>query len=252
MMRFINEIQMSNHVLLDNITHKDLRVVTKYSKEYGDDVATTPTFITELADVSREYPVFLRQTPEDETYQAIVLFGFEPGENLFLDDDGWNASYVPAAIARGPFLIGFQDREESGQPVHEAVVHVDMASKRISEDGGGEPIFLEHGGNTPYLERVNALLHAIHDGLALNQRMFAAFEKCGLIEPVAVEVELADGSQRRISGYFTISEEKLAQLDGAALADLNAQGFLKAAFLIANSLNNMQKLIQMKNKQLTA
>jgi hypothetical protein len=241
---------MSNHAILDNITHKNLRVITDYSREFGDGIPSTLTFITEFGDVSREYPIFFRKASDSGKYQPVLIFGFESEENLFLGEQGWNASYVPAVIARGPFLIGFKDGSDNNQEVREAVVHVDLDSKRVNQDAG-TPIFLEHGGNSPYLERINSILHAIHDGFTLNERMFAAFERFELIEPVAVDIELDDGTQRKMSGYSTINNDKLERLNGDALQKLHAEGFLRAAFLVVNSLNNLQRLIQMKNKQLS-
>ena len=41
---------MTNHVMLNNIAHKDLRVITRYSAEFGDNVGTVLTFPTEYGD----------------------------------------------------------------------------------------------------------------------------------------------------------------------------------------------------------
>ena len=43
------------------------------------------------------------------------MFGVEEGENLFLDEKGWNASYIPLNIMRQPFLIGFQEKTQEGK-----------------------------------------------------------------------------------------------------------------------------------------
>ena len=51
---------MTRHVMLNNIAHKDLRVITRYAAEFGDNVGTTMVVPTEFADVQREYPIFFR------------------------------------------------------------------------------------------------------------------------------------------------------------------------------------------------
>ena len=38
---------MANHVLLDNITHKDLRIRTQYGAAYGDNV-TNSRYLTQV------------------------------------------------------------------------------------------------------------------------------------------------------------------------------------------------------------
>src|SRR5689334_25355677 len=105
---------MTNHVLLDNITHKDLRIRMQHGAEFGDNVGTVPTFPTEFADVQREYPIFFRRDQNGDFY-SVALLGFKNDENLFLKGDRWDATYVPGILARGPFLIGFQERQEGGE-----------------------------------------------------------------------------------------------------------------------------------------
>lgn len=240
---------MTKQVLLNNVEHKELRVLTHYSAEFGDNLSKVLTFPTEYGDVQREYPILFEKKEETGEYQSIALLGFEKGENLFLSEGEWNASYVPGIVARGPFLIGFQQQEADGDVRKETVIHVDMDNPRVSFSDG-EPVFLRHGGNTPYLERVANILKGIHEGVAASKQMFAAFESLGLIEPVAVEIQLNEDERYSMNGYYTINEEKLAALDGGALEKLNKAGFLQGAFLVIASWNNMKKLIDMKNRAL--
>ncbi|MCW8125856.1 SapC family protein [Microbulbifer halophilus] len=242
---------MSKPVLLDNVTHKDLRVITRYGKEFGDNVNRTPVFPTEYADVQREYPILLRKDGDSGEYQSIALLGFAREENLFLEGGDWNASYIPGIVARGPFLIGFQQRDVDGEVQREPVIHVDMDSPRISETEG-EPVFLPHGGNSPYLERVSTILGGINDGMEVGRTMFEALDSFGLIEPVNIQVEVHADEKYDLRGLYTISEEKLANLDGESLEKLNRAGFLQGAFLLIASLGNVKNLIDMKRRRLLA
>ncbi|MBU0801743.1 MAG: SapC family protein, partial [Alphaproteobacteria bacterium] len=93
--------------VLNNVTHEDLRVNSEFSAQLGDNIAGTSTYVTEFADVQKEYPILCRKNPESGEYQATIFFGFEKNENLFIVDknkkgSGWNADYVPAVMARGP------------------------------------------------------------------------------------------------------------------------------------------------------
>lgn len=240
---------VAQHVMLNNIAHKDLRVIARYGAELGDNLGTVLTFPTEYGDVQREYPIFFRKDPQTGELQSIALLGFQADENLFLDGHGgWDASYVPGIIARGPFLIGFQNQDVDGESRREPVIHVDLDNPRISRTEG-EPVFLPQGGNTRYLERVSAILQGIHQGLALSKAMFDAFADYQLIEPVNVEVKFNDEEQFNLRGLYTISEEKLRGLSGDALHRLNSAGFLQGAFLVIASLNNVKKLIDMKHRR---
>jgi hypothetical protein len=231
---------MAKHALLNNVAHKNLRVITRHSADLGDNVSSVVTFPTEWGDVQREYPILFRKDPATGELLSVALLGFGEAENLFLNESGWNASYIPGIVARGPFLIGFQ-REEP-------VIHVDLDHPRISATEG-EPVFLPNGGNSRYIERIAVILEAIRVGLEASKAMFAAFQALDLIEPVRLQVEISGEEQHNLHGYFTINEEKLANLDGEQLEKLNRAGFLQGAFLVVASLNNVKKLIDMKHRR---
>lgn len=239
---------MPSHVMLNNIAHHDLRVITRHGAEFGDNVGTVLTFPTEYGDVQREYPIFFRKEAHTGEFQSIALLGFQPDENLFLEGGGWQATYVPGIMARGPFLIGFQNQEVGGETRREPVVHVDLDHPRISRTEG-EPVFLPQGGNSRYLERIGTVLQGIHQGLAVSKAMFEAFIALELIEPVNVEIKFNAEEQFNLRGLYTISEERLRQLDGESLFKLNSTGFLQGAFLVIASLNNVKKLIDMKHRR---
>ena len=242
---------MSNHALLNNVEHHDLKVITRFGSVFGDNIATVQTFPTEYADVQREYPIFFQKDPQSGEFRSIVLLGFEKNENLFLDDvqGRWNANYFPAMIAKGPFLIGFQEQQSDGNLRKEPVIHVDLDNPRVSRTEG-MPVFLPRGGNTPYIDQIAAVLNGIREGLEVSKAMFAAFQEADLIEPVNLEIKLNESLQYDLKGLYTISQQKLAALNGDVLAKLNRAGFLHGAFLVLSSLNNVQRLVSLKQQRL--
>lgn len=240
---------MTQTVLLDNVNHHDLKIKTGYSANYGDAVNMAMVFPTEFVFAQREYPILFRRESNGD-YQAVVLLGFDKGENLFLDASGWNARYVPAVQARGPFLIGLHGRND-GPAEPEPMIHVDLDHPRVSRSEG-EPVFLRHGGHSPYLERVNQVLQLLFHGAELAQPMFAAFERDGLIEAMEATVSLDERTQYALPDFHTINTDRLAALDGDTLARLNREGFLQLAVMVANSLGNLEWLIELKNRKRAA
>lgn len=233
---------MTKRVLLNNVDHHDLIVATGHGPAFGDAVNQILVFPTEWQDVQREYPILFRRSDEGR-FQAVALVGLDRDENLFLDGDRWQARYIPALHQRGPFSIGLQRSDDGSES--EPMIHVDLDDPRIGR-GAGQPVFLEHGGNSPYLEAVTDVLRRIHTGVIATDPMFAAFEAEGLIEPVALEVVLDETTKYTLDDLYTISAERIAALDGAALARLHAGGFLAAAFWVIASLGNVQHLIERK------
>ncbi len=242
---------MPKHVLLNNVDHKDLRIITERSAEYGDAVQYATTFSWEFRSVQAHYPIVFGKHAETGAYTALALFGFEQGENLFLGDSGWSANYIPMTMQIQPFLIGFQQSTGAGEPDKQPVVHVDMDSPRISEREG-EPVFLEHGGLSQFLENVNSRLEAIHGGYDGDQQFLAALTEHDLLESFVLDVELDDGSQNRMVGFHTINEDKLRALDGEILASLNQKGFLLPIYMVLASLSNIRTLIDKRNALLDA
>ena len=229
---------MTNPVLLNNVDHKDLRVITQRSAEFGDEVMFAVTFPAEFRNVQAHYPIVFLKSPDGTTFQPIALFGFQEGQNLFLGPQGWDAHYLPLAIERQPFLIGVAGDE--------LMMHVDLDSPRVSASAG-EAVFLPHGGTTEFLERMNSLLLAIHEGLQSNPTFVAALMEHELIESFVFDVERPDGSMNRLAGFYTINEERLAALDGAALARLHQAGHLQAVFMAVASVSNFRALVELQN-----
>lgn len=240
---------MAKHVLLNNVEHKDLRVITRRSAEYGDDVMCALTFPAEFRSVQAHYPIFFRKAADSGQFQPFAMFGLRDQENLFLDDQGWDATYVPMTIERQPFLIGFQPGAAGAGAERQMVVHVDLDSPRISRTEG-ERVFLEYGGISDYLGRVNSILRAIHDGIEGTSAFVAALLEFELLESFALDVRLNDGTEHRVAGFYTINEERLAALDGGQLEALNRNGHLLPIFMVIASLSNIRALIERMNRRL--
>jgi hypothetical protein len=231
---------MTNNVLLNNVDHKDLRVITTRSAQYGDDVMHAITFPSEFRNIQAHYPIVFRKNAQGQ-FEPIALLGFQERQNLFLTRRGWDASYIPLTIERLPFLIGFSADK---QPM----MHVDLDSPRISRTEG-EAVFLPHGGNTEFLERMSSVLLAIHQGIAGIQPFIAALLEHELLESFVLDVQLANGSQNRLAGFYSIHEERLLGLSGAVLERFNRAGYLQAIHMAIASLSQFRALIERMNRR---
>lgn len=239
---------MANNVLLNNVSHQNLKVMTRFGAEYGDNVGSVLVFPTEFIELQKEYPILFRKDSGGQKYQAVALLGLSPDENLFLNPEqkaGWVANYIPAALAKGPFLIGRQG-QSSGDNV--PVIHIDLDHPKVGHDNG-YPLFLEHGGNSPYLEHIASILKIIHEGVAVQNAMFHIFSELDLIEPISIEIDLKNGEKHELVGNYTINQEKLAELGGDKLEQLSRLGFLPLAYAVVTSLTNIQTLTEIKRNK---
>ncbi|MDT8760917.1 SapC family protein [Sphingomonas psychrotolerans] len=230
-------------VVLNNIDHADLRVRLERGAAFGDAVNQAVVFPTEFEALQREYVILFRRDAAG-AWRSTVLLGLDAGENLFLDGERWDAQTIPALMLRGPFSIGVPRPGEPGEPM----IHVDPEHPRIARDEGA-PLFLEHGGNSPYLELIAGVLQTIFVGDQANPAMFAAFEAAGLLEQVTLDVELTSGRRYTIPDCYTIDAARLAQLDGAALEALHRNDFLRCAIWQQSSLGNLSRLVARKERR---
>ncbi len=235
---------MSNLVMLDNVEHFDLRVKTERGEMFGDNINQVLVFPNEFKDLQREYAIFFRQDKDGE-YQAVVLLGLDHNENLFLNGNQWNARYVPAVQARGPFSIGVTQAGGNSPEAGEPMIRIDMDNPAVNKEEG-YPLFKPHGGYSLYLEQTIVTLQKVHIGIEYSKAFFAALQELDLIEPVAAEIKISDTKQYSIPGVFSISEERFLELPEGDLAKLHRAGFLALCYWVLSSLDNVNMLVERK------
>lgn len=234
---------MPNFVLLNNITHKNLRVIRDHVPQYGDNEMSAVTFPQEFRTIQNEYPIFFQKNLENGKFVAVALLGLRQNENLFLSESGWDAQYIPVSVKRRPFLIGIQapkPGQDTSQPAR--MVYVDMDSPRVNETQG-DAVFLPHGGYSSYLDSMVDVLEYIQYGTELNERFIDALLHHELLEVVTLEITLKNGERNNLAGFYTINEDKLAALDNNAAGSLHSQGYLEFIYMVLASHANVVKLI---------
>jgi hypothetical protein len=231
--------------------HRQTKINTQFSDKLGYHQGAVMVMPNELRDVQREYAILFRKHADTGRLFPNALLGFSEQENLYINSDNeWQADYVPMAFKKGPFLIGFKQSESGRAPI----ISIDIDDPRVFDDSkaenlNGEAIFDADSQPTEYLLQINDILMQMHENSALMTKMVDVFNQLGLIEPLTLDIQLHNGEEINFGGAYTISEEKLMALKGQDLENLNSTGFLSAAYYIAGSLGNIQKLIKFKKQQ---
>jgi SapC len=235
---------MTQHQILNPADHGAMRIRGEAGLELGDGVMASLAVPSEFRRLACEYPILFRYDGEARAFSSLALFGFEPGENLFVADGHWDASCRPFAMAVQPFLVG-RPRDGDGA----SQVHVDMGHPRISANGEGVRVFDDAGQSTPYLEEVAGMLGALDEGYRASGEFFAALDRYDLLEPFSMDVTLDSGASHRLVGYHLVNEEKLRALEPGVLAELHAEGHLEPIYMALASLGNLGKLVRRKNRR---
>ena len=234
---------MSQYEVLNKEEHRQLRVKTGYGAALGDAVMYVMTYPMEFRDIQSCYPILFTKDPNTGGFFAAAVMGFEADQNLFLQGDGWDASYVPAAIQRQPFLIATNGEGEKTTPV----VSLDLDHPRVSQDEG-EALFDNEGEPTEFLNQKVALLDKLHRGLQHGNGFIDALLQHELLEQITLDIAFNDGSKKSVQSFYCIAEERLYQLKGDVLESLNQAGYLQPVFMAVASLSRMSDIIERRNR----
>lgn len=239
---------MTRPALLDNVTHRHLRIRTERSAALGDARQSALALPAEFRQLQAHFPIVFQLVEGDAanaSFQPVALFGLEEGQNVFLTDAGWDAPVVPMALQRDPFMIG-RAADDALQ------LHIDMDSPRIvrPEEGDlGTALFMPHGGFSDYLDHVVQLMEHLHAQAQQLPAFIEALTRHQLLEPFVIDIETPSGEQGRLTGLFTIHEERLAALPGDALEALAREGHLLPIYMQIASLAQLPVLLERASKR---
>lgn len=241
---------MADHQLLDNITHKNLRIDRHYRLGCGFDHHLARVFPAEFGALQAEYPLFLIRNASTGHYDFVALLGFGPEENLYLGNDEWLARVIPWTIERQPFLIGFEGQNQPSSSSAKPIIYVDMDHPSISQDQG-QAVFLPHGGESVLLEQVNQILGRIHEGHQASEALSRTLSGLDLVESLNLEVAFENGQKHALNGLYTINEDRLRDLNPESLGLLHQQGYLQHIYMVLASMPKLAVLIDRKNAKLS-
>lgn len=221
---------------LNREAHRSLRLVPGMPDwTFARGVNSVPMVLAEFANAGLDYPLVFAGAPGQE--QPAVLLGLHSGDNLFVDEAGHWAldAYVPAFLRRYPFVLAEVDGgEDFTVCVDEAYAGFDTTL--------GEPLFNEDGSDTALLGHAVKFLSDFQAGLRATQAFTARLRELDLLEPRTLHVQPAQGNATTLDGFQVVSLERLAAIEGEALAALHTSGDLAAIHAHLNSLNNVARL----------
>jgi len=188
----------------------------------------------EFPTASASYPIVFIKKQDSAKFYPVVLLGLQPGENMFVNEEGaWNASaYVPAAFRRYPFGLA---RDAAG----DLMVCFDEGSTCFDTEKGA-PLFTAEGETSEGLKRVQIFLMEMYNSELLAEKFTKKLQELELLVPANLDVNTPNGVQR-FDGAFLIDENKLTKLSDEQFLSLREHGFLAAIYA------QMISLIQIKN-----
>ena len=100
---------------------------------------------------------------------------------------------------------------------------------------------------TEAINKISATLKAIHESKASTKLFMDTLTRLDLFESFNLDIQLTNGSNNRLTGFYTINEDKLMALPSDELEKLNKSGLLKLIYMVLASHQNIRALIQIKD-----
>jgi hypothetical protein len=230
---------MTNIVVLNSLTHRDVRVQAEASAKFGDNQRFVPVVIAEFPLLVTHYPVLFSKDTETGAFFCGAMLGIDEGENLFLKDGKGHEGYRPLNLQRAPFFVTGDD------------LAIDLDHTRISAHAG-QALFNDKGQPTPYLESIKAAFQQLKPGSEMTKRFTESLLNLNLLEPVDIVLGFDDGTKRNLVDLYTVNQEVLRQLPDASVLELFRRGYLQLIYLLVASLKQIPVLAQKKNDRLLA
>ncbi|MAD88206.1 MAG: multidrug transporter [Pseudoalteromonas sp.] len=225
---------------LHNEKHANIKVQNGINVEFLKSQHLMPVVAHEFARVATEFPMAFVKNTETDQYQAVAMFGLEPGENLFVEDGKWTAGFAPLAAARYPFgLVKHPEEDQFG-------IVIDEASPLVGEEEGNA-LFAD-GKETEYLERRKEALVNYVEFARVTEAFTAYLAEKDLLVQQTLTVEIA-GEKKDINGIYLVDERKLNELSDEAYLELRKRGYLAPIFAFLTSTHQVARLARLKAKR---
>lgn len=218
--------------ILNTEAHKSLQM----HNLAGEHPAFVTVVINEFPAAAAVCPILFAKDPETGAFFAGAVFGFKPGETLVEGAGESDGLFKPLDLQRQGFLAA----EEN--------IAVDVAHPRFGE-GATIPLF-DDGAPSEALRRVQWALGQLMGGLEATNAFISHLLKLKLIEPIDISLRFDDGEKLNLDGLYTVSRDRLSELDDADVVELFRSGYLQAAHCIILSLNQIGVLARRRNARL--
>lgn len=241
---------MTNLVAVDNKNHLNTRVDLSKVEQHGADLHLIPVVLSEFINLAVQYPIVLTKHGNTGQFVFSAMLGFEKSENLFWQQEQWQGLYVPLQIRRQPFFVEANNQEhDDDNHNNELTVCLNTESPALSNDIG-EALFDVNGHESEYFQEVKANLSQLFIGEKENNLLLKSLTSMELIQPMSLDITFVNQSTTKLTGLYTIDQDKLGALTNEQVIILYQAGLLPSIYTMITSLGQVHALIDLKNKRL--
>jgi len=205
---------------------------------YATAAHAVPLQVTEFGPASLTYPIIFG----GEALSPLAVMSIRPNENLFISDQGdfEVGVYVPAFIRRWPFVLANNEDKQ------QLIVCIDRDADVLAV-GGEVPLF-ENGQPSAFTQQAIQFCTDFETERRRTDQFVETLKSLNLLESKQTTFTPRDldgraGEPILLADYFAVSEEKLAALPAAKIAELHASGALRQIYAHLTSILNWDRLV---------
>lgn len=191
----------------------------------------------EFGPAAATFPIVFVENDTSRQFEPVVMLGFEPGQNLAINDEGqWGAPFVPATIRQYPFSYSSVD----GEP-DKWVLVFDEESGILTEERG-EPLFDENGEQTEVLDTVMQFMSEMQAAAAATAEFCRYCTEKDIIVPLNLRIPRGD-TTLAINDVHGIDEERFAKLPDETIIEIKNRGYLPLIYAHLLSLSQIDRMV---------
>ncbi|GLX78462.1 hypothetical protein tinsulaeT_18020 [Thalassotalea insulae] len=230
-----------NIVAVKKEQHQNLKVANQRDLSHVANQHIVPVNVREFGQASTSYPIVIVKDPESERYRTVAMLGLEAGENLYHEENKWQAIYIPQALSVAPFSLGLDPEKEKT-----LTACIDIDSPFVGEDKDNA-LFDEEGNDTEFFKSIQDQLGRLYENEVANENFVKILAENELLQELELQVAFNNGERKKLVGLFGINEEKLQNLTDEKILELYKQGAFMPIHAMLASSGQVNRLAQLRN-----
>lgn len=233
---------MANFVPVRKEQHQNLKLASKRDLAHVAGQHIISLTAAEYAQASASFPVLLVKNPESPRYRSVAMLGLESGENLYHKDEKWSGLSLPQSVGMAPFSLGLDPDKENT-----LTACVDIDSALVGEDKD-LALFDADGKESELLANVQNSLGRLYENEKMTENFIKELEENDLLQEIELNIDLSSGEKKKLTGIFTINEDKIKALADDKVLDFHKRGLFVPIYAMLGSLGQINRLVQLRNQ----
>lgn len=221
--------------------HGRKKIKTIQNFDFAKDINMASIMVHEFSRASSTYPIVFVEDKRKDQFKPVVLLGLEDGENLFIQDDKWQASYIPAIIRRYPFALAATGEEGR------FTVCIDEQSDLLT-DLDGQALFNDNGEPAEPLERVKRYLAELQQMDRFTEDFCKYLSEKNMFAPLNMRIRLGN-EMRNVTGAYIVNEERFNALSDETFIEMRSKKYVPVVYAHLSSLSQIERLLGFKGKK---